>query len=391
MKIGVITPVRNAKKFIHKAVESVNHQIFDADILLTHYIYDDASDDGTLDGFPIIDNIIIGKTRVGQSKARNILIDMAKREGCDILAFLDADDVWEPNHIRFSLDLLGASNDIVYSTPTFVDDCGNLMNPINIVIPHFFIGRQLEHNNFIYISSVVAKIKCFKKNEFDSTLDSVEDWDMWYRLFKQGFNFIKDPIGSVKYRINPNGEGSKSQSVMGWLAKKNNFNLPELKLHLACGEDYQPDYINVDLYPLPTAKIDAKFDIKKLPYDNCTIDCIRALHVIEHFTFKECKGVFNEWFRVLNLGGKLIVETPDFLNTCKEFVNTDEQGRINLYGHFFAFPDMPGQIHKFLFTETQLRCQLEWAGFKNITRIDPMSNYVTPGRSHLFLAMEACK
>jgi ubiquinone/menaquinone biosynthesis C-methylase UbiE len=116
-----------------------------------------------------------------------------------------------------------------------------------------------------------------------------------------------------------------------------------------------------------------------------------ALHIIEHFSFSEGQKVLNEWYRVLKPGGKLILETPDLLATCQRFVNSDEQFRITLYGHLFAYPDLPGQIHKFLFTETQLRCQLGWAGFKNVERVQPMSKYVHNTTVDLFLAVIATK
>jgi FkbM family methyltransferase len=53
---------------------------------------------------------------------------------------------------------------------------------------------------------------------------------------------------------------------------------------------------------------------------------------------------------------------------------------------------MPGQAHKFLFTESQLKTQLGWAGFDRVNRITPMSNYlkIYPNEK-LFLAVEAYK
>jgi hypothetical protein len=165
-----------------------------------------------------------------------------------------------------------------------------------------------------------------------------------------------------------------------------------LKLHLACGFDYLEGYVNVDLYPQPGARVDASFDVKKLPYADNTVDEVRALHIIEHFDFFEGQEVLKEWCRVLKPGGKLILETPDFLESCRAFVNGTEDDRIYLYGHFFAQAWIPGQIHKFLFTESQLKTQLAWAGFDRVNRIAPMSNYLKNYSSEkIFLAVEAYK
>lgn len=139
-----------------------------------------------------------------------------------------------------------------------------------------------------------------------------------------------------------------------------------IKLHLGCGDVILDGWVNIDLYD---EHADLKWDIKHLPYDENTIDEIYNAHVIEHFDFYEAFDVLREWHRVLKPGGSLTVETPDFLETCRKFVNSDEQTRINLYGHIFAKPWLPGQIHKFLYTENQLRWTLMQCGFKNINRV----------------------
>ena len=164
-----------------------------------------------------------------------------------------------------------------------------------------------------------------------------------------------------------------------------------VKLHLACGLDYLEGYINVDLYPQEGAKVDEVFDVRKIPYPDNSVDEIRAFHIIEHFDWKEGQRTLEEWYRVLKPGGRLWLETPDFLASCDAFVKADNNFKNYLYGHFFATPWIPGQTHKFLFTEEQLKIQLTWARFKTINRLPPSSNYITPGLEFLFLNVEAFK
>jgi len=85
--------------------------------------------------------------------------------------------------------------------------------------------------------------------------------------------------------------------------------------------------------------------------------------------------VLKEWHRALKPGGMLIIETPDFYNSCKMFVDSNEQTRIVLYSHFFAWPWLPGQIHYFLFTAQQLAGTLNEIGFENISKVSPTSIY----------------
>lgn len=166
--------------------------------------------------------------------------------------------------------------------------------------------------------------------------------------------------------------------------------MSDVKLNLGCGKDYREGYINVDLYE---DSADQRFDVKTIPYEDNTVDEILASHVIEHFDYHESVDVLKEWYRVLKPGGKLVLETPDMLESCREFVNTDEEHRVYLLGHFLAQPWVPGQLHKMLFTETQMRQHLGWAGFdpNKAKRIEPVSKYIHVYPSRVFLAMEIIK
>lgn len=391
MRIGVITPAYNDEDHIERAISSVKLQTVGN---LYHYIYNDCSLDSTgqiLQGYSQDSaiHLVQGSQNLGQSSARNQLIAQALKDGCTHIAFLDSDDSWSIDHIELSLTGLGSA-DLVYSLPNFVDQAGVMMSPVNIPVPGVFVGKQLMHNNFIWISSVVARAECFVSNQFDSDLNSIEDWDMWYRLNQQGYRFINREGNSVYYLIKPNGAGAFSQDKHRLFRNKHST-LPSLKLHLGCGDEYQDDYINVDFYIPEDKKVDARFDILSIPYPDNSVDEIKAFHVIEHFDFFEVQKLLKEWNRVLKPGGKLYLETPDFLSTCAAFVQGSEEFRVFLYNQFFGHNWFPGGAHKFLFTETQLRVNLDWAGFRHVVRVAPASKYVQPSTTQLFLTVEAYK
>ena len=396
-KIGVITPVYNDTEHVFHAISSVKSQTLSN---VVHYLYDDCSTDGLDEALMNFDSVVYfkGSQNKGQSHARNHAISAAISDGCNYLAFLDSDDIWFPQHLELALQNLRTKNcDIVYSTPEFITEDGNFVFPYNIPVPHMFIGKQLLHNNFIWVSSVVCNARCFLNEKFDDSLNSIEEWDMWIRLYKKDKNFYKQKEKTTRYLVRDNSEASKGIQKLPLLQQKHTM-LPKLKLHLACGHDYNEEYINIDLYAPEDAKCDVRFDVTKLPYDDNSVDEIKAFHIIEHFNFFEIKEVLNEWYRVLKPGGKLYLETPDFLETCRSFVEGNpstgmdiESWRVLLYGHFFAHPWLPGQVHKFLFTEGQLRTNLGWAGFKTVDRVPPASKYVMNETQHLFLTVEAFK
>jgi glycosyltransferase involved in cell wall biosynthesis len=395
-KIAVITPIHND---IHRAfvmVDTVKKQTVSN---VVHYIYDDASTDGLAAGMQELadDPTVIyvrGEHNMGQSHARNCLIKQAVKDDCDYIAFLDSDDWWEPNHLEDSIAHL-LENDVVYSKPKWYDLKHNPVYFTGITLPNQFIGKQLLYGNYIWISSVVAKKECFWSNQFDTELNGIEDWDMWIQLYQHNYVFYNKQTVTANYLVKTNGQAVHGPAKMHLMQQKHQL-LPNLKLHLACGHDYTEGYINVDFYAPEDARCDARFDVAVLPYPDNSVDEIKAFHIIEHFDFFEIQKVFKEWHRVLKPGGRLWLETPDFLETCRSFVEGNpgmdiEQWRILLYNHFFAHAWIPGQTHKFLFTETQLRTMLEWAGFDNMTRLPPSSNYVRPDTYQLFLNVETFK
>lgn len=395
-KIAVITPTYNDVDKMFQNIDCVKTQTINN---VYHYIFDDASTDDlkeSMKSFSDDETIkyFVSNENKGQSYGRNFLISKAVEDGCDFIAFLDSDDVFHSDHLEKSLMSVD-DNDIVYSTPNFVDRFGNKLFAVNIPVPDIFIGKQLLHNNFIWISSVVAKKECFLNNKFDTELNSIEDWEMWIQLYKQNFKFVKKNEVSVNYLVKDGGQASGGNLKMPLLKQKHKM-LNKLKLNLACGHNYEEDYINVDFYAPDDAVYDVGFDVSKLPLPDNSVDEIKAFHIIEHFDYYAIREVLKEWHRVLKPGGRLWLETPDFLESCRAFVEGSpsmpiDEWRTQLYAHFFALPWLPGQVHKFLFTEKELRANLELANFERLNRLPPASGYVRPDTYHIFLNMEAFK
>ena len=84
----------------------------------------------------------------------------------------------------------------------------------------------------------------------------------------------------------------------------------DLRLHLGCGLDIQPGYINID-HPkaiLPDEVLRINFESHWLPFEDNSVIEIKAIHLLEHIT--NLIPLMNEFNRVMKRNGELIIETP---------------------------------------------------------------------------------
>ena len=182
-----------------------------------------------------------------------------------------------------------------------------------------------------------------------------------------------------------------------------------IKLNIGCGGNPLKDYINIDQDSLEQIKkrypekkfeddlILKNYDIFNLPLDDSSVDEIKSDSLIEHLTFIQEKSFFNEIKRVIKVGGRLEVSTPDFEMTVKQwlaakddwkdfFRDDDEAIRQNhwfgnytnkpnnrwgyLLAAIFGSQNGEGQFHKNCYTEKKLIAICKKIGIKivNIER-----------------------
>ena len=98
--------------------------------------------------------------------------------------------------------------------------------------------------------------------------------------------------------------------------------MKEIKLNLGCGDKLLEGYINVDLVEDRSGvKPDVNCDLRNLSvFESDYADEILSVHVVEHFWRWEVEQVLSEWVRVLKPGGKLILECPNLISACEEFL-----------------------------------------------------------------------
>jgi SAM-dependent methyltransferase len=109
-----------------------------------------------------------------------------------------------------------------------------------------------------------------------------------------------------------------------------------IKLNIGCGGRPLRDYINVDMDNLealriryPTQNFDEdlrveQYDIFNLPFEEGTVDYVRAEGLIEHLPFIDEPRFFYEVARDLKTNGVLYVSTVDFELSVKQWLDAED-------------------------------------------------------------------
>lgn len=135
-----------------------------------------------------------------------------------------------------------------------------------------------------------------------------------------------------------------------------------IRLNIGGGDTEVPGFVNFD--------IKDGNDARKLPYEDGTVDEIRASHVLEHFSHRETADVLAEWVRVLKPGGWLRVAVPNGLTAMRAIIDTVD-GRADHDVAFMSCVLLGGHrdahdVHGAMFDEAGLNWMMSRAGLINM-------------------------
>ena len=166
-------------------------------------VVDDGSTDGTADAVAEFGEraTLIQRPNGGISVARNQGVSAASG---DLLAFLDADDLWMPDRVRLMVDALverpGA--EAVVCATQMVD---RELNPLGVVRQDqaLTVGDLLlfEESVASVSSNLLIRRSVFDEvGQWDERLRGSEDWLMTFRLLRRGqLVALQEPL--VQYRV----------------------------------------------------------------------------------------------------------------------------------------------------------------------------------------------
>ena len=215
--ISIILPAFNASGFIRDAIQSIINQTYRVGELI---IVDDCSMDNTADvvlSFAERDSRIqLIKSDVHSggypSIPRNKGIERAKGR---YIAFLDADDIWEPDKLDSQIALFDGKTPIVFSNYQVISKNGE--NITTIQVPLRVTYDMLLKLNYIACSSAVVDTKC--TGAFAFPVIHYEDYALWLSLLRSGGCAINTGKIGFSYRKRHDSvSAKKAKAVSRWWA-----------------------------------------------------------------------------------------------------------------------------------------------------------------------------
>jgi glycosyltransferase involved in cell wall biosynthesis len=198
LTVSVIVPTYNRAAYLQEALGSIFQQTLPpAEII----IVDDGSTDNTEE---IVQHArkpvqFYRQEHKGVAAARNLGMQMATG---DLIAWLDSDDLWEPEFVETTMSSLAAHPEWggVYSGITMINEKGEVLSQsVRVVPPEQFYDRLAE-DCFLATPTVVARKSCYDRSGgFDLQFSVSEDYDMWLRLGKHcAFACIPTPLARIR-------------------------------------------------------------------------------------------------------------------------------------------------------------------------------------------------
>jgi glycosyltransferase involved in cell wall biosynthesis len=189
----------NYGRYLSHTLDSVLAQTRQPDEII---VVDDGSSDNTREVVaPYIERgqiKYVYQENAGVSAAKQRAVEESSGE---LLAFLDADDMWEKTKLEKQLPLFENEKvGGVFSKRFIIDE-----NGVRSTFQHppFYRGNILNHifaYNFIAFSSTVVRRSIFEQaGGYDFTLSTGEDYDLWIRMAALcEFDYVDEPL--IYYR-----------------------------------------------------------------------------------------------------------------------------------------------------------------------------------------------
>lgn len=201
-RISVIVPVYHVEKYIVETMECVRRQTYANWELL---LVEDCGGDRCAE---LIEQyikktgderirLICQPSNMGAAAARNRALEEAKGR---YIAYLDADDLWEPDKLEKQLAFLREKQAaFVFTGYEFADEDGGATGKV-VRVPESLSYKEALKNTTIFTSTVMFDSRRIPKEKLKMPLMKSEDTALWWRILREGNTAYGLDENLVKYR-----------------------------------------------------------------------------------------------------------------------------------------------------------------------------------------------
>ena len=228
--VSIVIPVYNAEKCIADTIASIRSQSYQNWEMI---MVDDNSTDRSYEILKSIecDNIRVFREAGGSAAiARNTGIREAKGR---YIAFLDADDLWDPKKLEKQLRFMERKKAAFSFTGyEFADEFGVSVKKV-VQVPKTITYKQALKNTTIFTSTVIFDLTRISKEEIYMPNVKSEDTATWWKVLKSGITGYGLNEGLTLYR---RSEGTLSSNKVEAIRRIWNLyrNVEKLSVPYSC-------------------------------------------------------------------------------------------------------------------------------------------------------------
>jgi glycosyltransferase involved in cell wall biosynthesis len=213
--VSAILATYNGESYVGETLQSLLAQSRPPEEIV---VCDDGSKDGTVEllhsfGAPVQ---VVVQENAGVSAARNRAASLATG---DVLAFVDQDDLWEPERLELQVRQLEERPELglVYADSWIIDGEGTVKGRrrehLDYAEGHVF--AELCEGNFIPIETLSIPTRIYRAiGGFDEQVRYVEDWEICLRIARtHPIGFHPEPLG--RYRIHGENLSYNMEAILG--------------------------------------------------------------------------------------------------------------------------------------------------------------------------------
>jgi teichuronic acid biosynthesis glycosyltransferase TuaG len=203
--VTILLPVHNDEKFLRFTLESLLKQTFQDFVCLIGF-------NGTVDSSKeIASKIISNDSRFtildfGDEKGKSITLNkLLNKVETQFICLIDGDDTWSPIKLEIQMKF-SQDHDVVGTLCHYINENNEIINTLGLSRTDLEIKKGFiqGHNQIINSSSLFRTSDARLVSGWDSSVDGLEDFDFWLKLFNRGKTFfnIQEPL--INHRIHKN-------------------------------------------------------------------------------------------------------------------------------------------------------------------------------------------